>query len=45
MQFFACWTGVDIARCFIAELIWAKEGGVMVVIRKGNVRVNMLSAE
>jgi hypothetical protein len=42
VQFFACWTDVDIARRLIAEALWAKECDAVVVIGKGNVGVDVL---
>src|SRR5258708_29221747 len=42
VQFFACWTNVDITLSFIAEAIRAKELGAMVVIGQRDVGTNML---
>ena len=42
VQFFACWTDVDIALSLIAELVSTKVLGSVVHIRDGNVGANSL---
>jgi hypothetical protein len=42
MQFFACWTEVDITLRFVAEAIRAKELRAVIVIRKRHIRANVL---
>src|SRR6266704_1656344 len=45
MQFFACWTQVDIALGFIAEAICTKELGAMVVIGQRDIGTDALVFE
>src|SRR6516165_2001071 len=42
VQFFACWTDVDISRRIVTETLWTKKFGAVVVIGQGNVGVDML---
>ncbi len=36
-QFFACWTKVDVALCFVAEAVRAEKLGPVIHIRRGNI--------
>src|SRR5713101_7732834 len=45
VQFFACWTDVDIALRFIAKAIRAKELGAVIDIRQRNVSPDVLIFE
>src|SRR6266487_4476585 len=42
VQFFACWTQVDIALSLIAKAIRAKVCGTMIVVRKCHIRTHVL---
>ena len=43
VEFFACWTDVDISPGVVGELLHAKAFGAMIVIGKGNLNMDVLA--